>query len=88
MSRQNIWKLGGIMAIGYCYIPKTQTTWDYPDIKDINDLIESVKDVEGVKRIPHTWKLWIDTGDGRGMIEVNRRAASRERNKKDRIIHT
>jgi hypothetical protein len=76
------------MAIGYCYIPRTLTTWEYPDIADISELIETIKDAESVKRIPPTWKLWIDRSDGKGMIEINRSAAARERNKKSRNIYS
>lgn len=66
----------------YYYIPATQTTWELVNdspmfCKDDLDAIDQIKDLEGVKRIPPSWKIFIKK-DGE-FLEVNRRSISRKR---------
>lgn len=60
------------------YIPKSGLT--YEDAEADNDFhaIEVIKDREGVKRVPPTWKIWLMNEKGE-WIEINRRAISRHR---------
>lgn len=64
------------MALVWYYIPKTGVQWECEADNDV-DAIEVIKDIEGVKRVPPTWKIWIEKNGE--MIEVNRRAISRHR---------
>jgi len=67
----------------YYYIPKTQTTWDFVndahlEAKDELDAIDQIKELEGVKRIPPTWKIFLEKTPGE-FLEVNRRSIARKR---------
>jgi hypothetical protein len=64
------------MAKIWYYIPKTQTHWECEADSDV-DAIEVIKSIEDIKRVPPTWKIWIEKNGE--MIEVNRRAISRHR---------
>ncbi len=67
------------MAKASYFIPKTYTTWDLDDpaITDEVSLLDFIKEVEGIKRIPPTWKIFLEK-NGR-TIEINRRATARMR---------
>jgi hypothetical protein len=60
------------------YIPKTSTQWECEAESDY-DALEVIKKLEGVKRVPPTWKIWLWNEDKGEMIEVNRRAIPRHR---------
>ena len=47
------------MAKVWYYIPKTQTNWECEASNDV-DAIEVIKEIEGIKRVPPTWKIWIE----------------------------
>jgi hypothetical protein len=64
------------MALVWYYIPKTQTQWECEADNEVH-AIEVIKDIEGIKRVPPTWKIWIEK-NGK-MIEVNRRSLTRKR---------
>jgi hypothetical protein len=64
------------MAKVWYYIPKTQTQWECEAENDV-DAIEVIKSIEDIKRVPPTWKIWIEKNGE--MIEVNRRAIPRHR---------
>lgn len=72
----------------YYYTPprgdeKTGTTWDtindrHMEAKDDLDAIDQIKEFECVKRIPPTWKIFLEKTPGE-FLEVNRRSISRKR---------
>lgn len=72
----------------YYYIPprgdeKTGTTWDTINDKHMTatddlDAIDQIKEFEQVKRIPPTWKIFLEKTPGE-FLEVNRRSISRKR---------
>ena len=64
------------MAKVWYYVPKTLTQWECEADNDVH-AIEVIKSIEGIKRVPPTWKIWIEKGGV--MIEVNRRALARHR---------
>jgi hypothetical protein len=67
----------------YYYVPATGVTWDevndaHIEAKDDVDAIEVIKDLEGIKRVPPTWKIFIEKTPGE-FLEVNRRSIARKR---------
>jgi len=67
----------------YYYVPATMTTWDtvngkHMEAVDDLDAIDQIKELEGVKRIPPTWKIFLEKTPGE-FLEVNRRSISRKR---------
>jgi hypothetical protein len=71
------------MARMYYYVPATQITWDtvndkHMEAKDDLDAIDQIKEFEGIKRIPPTWKIFIEKTPGE-FLEVNRRSIARKR---------
>jgi hypothetical protein len=69
----------------YYYVPATGITWSevndkHIEAKDDIDAIEVIKDLEDVKRVPPTWKIFLEK-DGE-FLEVNRRAIPRHTQEK------
>ena len=67
----------------YYYVPMTQITWDTVNDRHMtaeNDLdaIDQIKALENLKRIPPTWKIFLEKTPGE-FLEVNRRSISRKR---------
>lgn len=72
----------------YYYTPprgddKSGTTWDTINDRHMeadNDLdaIDKIKEYEMVKRIPPTWKIFLEKTPG-NFLEVNRRSIARKR---------
>lgn len=72
----------------YYYTPprgdeKVGTTWDtvndrHMEADDDLDAIDKIKEYEQVKRIPPTWKIFLEKTPGE-FLEVNRRSISRKR---------
>lgn len=60
------------------YIHRTGITYEAEADNDFH-AIEVIKDLEGIKRVPPTWLIWLNYEDGKGMIPVNRRAIARHR---------
>lgn len=48
------------------------------EAKDDLDAIDQIKEIEGIKRIPPTWKIFIEKAPGE-FLEMNRRSISRKR---------
>lgn len=74
------------MARMYYYIPKDQLTVTHVNDKELEaedalDAIDKIKDIEDIKRIPPTWKIFIEKTPGE-FLEVNRRSISRLRQEK------
>lgn len=66
----------------YYYIPATKTTWDEVNDKPLTcvdelDAIDQIKELEDIKRIPHSWKIFIKKDVE--FLEVNRRSLTRKR---------
>ncbi len=59
------------------YVPRTGVTYEAEADNDFHAM-EVIKEMEGVKRVPPTWKIWLEDANGI-MIEVNRRAIARHR---------
>lgn len=71
------------MAKFYYYVPSIQTTWDEVndrplECKDELDAIDQIKDLEDIKRIPASWKIFVEKTPG-DYLEVNRRSIGRKR---------
>jgi len=64
------------MALVWYYIPKTGVQWECEADNDVH-AIEVIKELEDIKRVPPTWKIWIEKNGT--MIEINRRAITRHR---------
>jgi hypothetical protein len=68
------------------YVPSTQINWEC-EAEDEAHALEVIKELEGVKRIPQTWKIWIEYNGE--MIEINRKYAVRlkaEKKKGEKIL--
>ena len=63
------------------YIPSTQTNWECEATDEAN-AIDVIKEAEGVKRIPQTWKIWIEHEGA--MVELNRAYAARLKTEKQK----
>lgn len=58
-------------------------TWDMVNDKHMEaaddlDALDKIKEYEGAKRIPPTWKIFLEKNPGE-FLEVNRRSISRKR---------
>lgn len=87
------------MARMYYFTPGTQdengtilpgVTWTHVndkefDVKDDLDAIDQIKAIENIKRIPPTWKIFIEKTPGE-FLEVNRRSISRKRQEAKAIL--
>lgn len=72
----------------YYYTPpkedeKVGVTWDtindrHMEAKDDLDAIDKIKEWEQIKRVPPTWKIFLEKTPGE-FLEVNRRSISRKR---------
>jgi hypothetical protein len=73
----------------YYYVPPREdekgggTTWEYVNDRHLEatgdlDAIDQIKEIEGIKRIPPTWKIFIEKTPGE-FLEVNRRSITRKR---------
>ena len=47
------------MALVWYYIPKTGVQWECEADNDVH-AIEVIKELEDIKRVPPTWKIWIE----------------------------
>jgi hypothetical protein len=70
----------------------TQVTWDTVNDRHMtaeNDLdaIDQIKELENLKRIPPTWKIFLEKTPGE-FLEVNRRSISRKRVEAKRLCKT
>lgn len=58
-------------------------TWTHVNDKELEakddlDAIDQIKEIEGIKRIPPTWKIFIEKTPGE-YLEMNRRSIARKR---------